>query len=50
MLETVKYLCEFFFGNGSGWHFLGLCVIFLIVTHREIKIYNTSVKKKEEGE
>lgn len=48
MLETVKYLCEFFFGDGSGWHFLGLCALFLIVTRREINISNISAKKKED--
>ena len=50
MFETVRYLCEFFFGQGCGWHFLGLCVLFLTVTRREIYIFNTSAKKKEEGE
>ena len=27
MLEAVKYLCDFFFGDGCVWHFLGLCVL-----------------------
>lgn len=28
-METVKYLCEFFFGN--FWHFIMLCFLILCI-------------------
>ena len=48
MLETVKYLCEFFFGQGCGWHFIGLCVLLLCIGNKGVNITNILTKKKEE--
>lgn len=45
-METVKYLCEFFFGPGSALHFLCLCVLCLCLGHKGTVIYR--IKNKED--
>ena len=43
-METVKYLCEFFFGN--FWHFLMLWI--LVHTSFSITLKERKHKQKEE--
>jgi len=49
-METVKYLCEFFFTN--FWHWLGLFFIVLAIFEggliRNIKVIDKSVNKEKE--
>ena len=33
-METVRFICEFFFGN--LWHWLGLVIIVMIICGRPI--------------
>lgn len=48
-MEAVKYILNFFFGPGCGWHFLGLCVLLLCASPKS-SITNTfqNIKKDEE--
>lgn len=51
-METVKYILDFFFGPDCGWHFLGLCVLFLCIGHKSnnptINLFEKEDKKGEE--
>ena len=50
-METAKYILDFFFGPGAGWHFLGLCVLFLCIRpHIEHKVYVNNEKKDKDEE
>ena len=37
-METVKYLCEFFFGN--FWHYVGLLLILALFTGTRVITIN----------
>lgn len=43
-METVKYLCEFFFGN--FWHYVGLLLILGIFTGTRV----ITINHRKEGE
>lgn len=49
-METVKYLCEFFFCN--GWHFLGLILVCFAISPKKTINNNCPVEiiKKEKEE
>ena len=47
-METVKYLCEFFFGN--FWHWLGLLVMLCVVCNIRLLTLNIGKNKKEKEE
>ena len=48
MLESVKYLCDFFFGPGCGWHFLGLCILCMLFGNKVF--INSDTKKNHDAE
>lgn len=46
-METAKYILNFFFGPGCGWHFVGLCVICLCLSPK-FSIETTLKRIKED--
>lgn len=48
-METIKYILNFFFGPGCGWHFLGLCVVCLCLAPKySIETILRQSKKEDE--
>ena len=47
-METIKYILDFFFGPGCGWHFIGLCFICFCLSGSKYTNINIIEKKKED--
>ena len=47
-METVKFICEFFFGN--FWHWLGLLVMLCVVCNIRLLTLKIGKNKKEKEE
>ena len=49
-MEAVKYLCDFFFGPGSFWHFFALCVLCMCLSSKGSNNIIINPKKEKEEE
>lgn len=47
-METAKYIINFFFGPGCGWHFIGLCVVCLCLSPKHSTETIVRLLKKED--
>lgn len=44
-METVQYLCEFFFGN--FWHYIGLVILVGIVFRMPLINFDNSINNRD---